>query len=113
MNWSIFGLLATILLPLIPIPQIYSVWKNKSGEGLSVMYILLQILANGSLAIYGFSLSDLYIGIANVLIVFGNITLIALKYYYARSTTDRDNNEINDIEGEIDQKSESKITIHA
>jgi MtN3 and saliva related transmembrane protein len=77
-----FGFLGTILLPLIPIPQLFRIYRSKKTKDLSIIYILVQILANSIFVVYGALLEDLFIIIPNAILVFLNFIMIGMKITY-------------------------------
>jgi uncharacterized protein with PQ loop repeat len=81
------GALGAMFLIFIPLPQIWRTYRTGSAGGLSLWYLLVQIITNGLFTAYGFLKDDLFIWIPNVSMVICNLILILLKYIY------RDNNQ--------------------
>lgn len=79
---DVFGIIGSVLLPIIPIPQIYEIYVNKSGHNISLLYILLQIIANSLFFVYGLGHEDLIIFFPNLILVFQNLIIIILVIYY-------------------------------
>lgn len=73
-----FGLFGSIILPMIPIPQIILIHKTKTTKDLSVAYVCLQILANATFFIYGTLQIDYFIMIPNLALILENIYIIFL-----------------------------------
>jgi uncharacterized protein with PQ loop repeat len=83
MSMNIVGVIGSIILPVIPIPQIYEICLNKSSENISLMYIFLQIVANSMFFAYGLSKTDYVIFIPNIILVAENLLLILLAVYFS------------------------------
>ena len=77
-----FGIIASILLPIMPIPQIIKIIRIKSGKELSIYYILFQLLANSCFLIFGALKNEIYVIIPNALLIFMNIVIIVMKYFF-------------------------------
>lgn len=77
-----FGIVASILLILIPFPQFYHTYKRKSAKDLSTVYLAFQMIANSIFMIYGILIKDPYVISSNCVLIFENILLVILKYYY-------------------------------
>lgn len=77
-----FGIISTILLILIPIPQILHTLRQQDASQLSLYFILFQILANLFFCIYGIIISDIFLIISNGMLVLQNLFLLFLKNYY-------------------------------
>jgi MtN3 and saliva related transmembrane protein len=85
------GLLAAIFLMCIPIPQLWKTIKTKSSGDISLWYIIMQIIANGTFMIYGYMVGDIYLIISNTFLVICNIFLIGLKYIFDGAQKESDN----------------------
>jgi len=79
---NVIGSVSSVLLSFIPLPQLYHTYQKKSADGLSIIYILFQIMANLLFLIYGVLVEDRYIISSNTSLIFLNIVLIFMKYYY-------------------------------
>ena len=77
-----FGIITSILLPIMPIPQIIKIIRIKSGKELSIYYILFQLLANLCFLIFGALKNEIYVIIPNALLIFMNIVIIVMKYFF-------------------------------
>jgi uncharacterized protein with PQ loop repeat len=77
-----FGIISSILLILIPVPQIIHTIKERDASQLSLYFILFQILANSVFCIYGIIILDVFLIVANSCLVIENIFLLFLKNYY-------------------------------
>ena len=80
-----FGITASILLPLIPFPQLYQIYRTKTAKDISIVYIVFQIIANAVFLVYGSLKYDLYVIIPNTLLIFFNIIMACMKYYYQKT----------------------------
>lgn len=89
-----FGIISTILLLLIPLPQIIHTLKEKDASQLSLYFILFQILANSVLLAYAFVILDVFLIISNTGLILQNTYLLILKEYYRRMSNTDSNNEI-------------------
>jgi len=76
------GMVSSILLAITPFAQVISTIRSKSAQGLSLYFMVLQIIASTGFMIYGILLSNIWIILPNTSLVFTNIILIILKYYF-------------------------------
>jgi MtN3 and saliva related transmembrane protein len=84
------GLLATLFLIFIPLPQLWKTIKTKSTRDLSIWYIIIQLLANSSYALYGILMNDPFVYVSNIIVVICNIVMIMLKCVYDNRTDNID-----------------------
>jgi MtN3 and saliva related transmembrane protein len=83
-----FGTIASILLPLIPLPQLLKIYQSKTARDVSIYYILVQILANVFFMLFGIMKNELFVIIPNALLILLNVVMIIMKYYYQRNSDD-------------------------
>jgi len=76
------GIIVSILIPIIPLPQIWTIYRTKTAKDLSACYILLQIVANSVFMTFGILKNDPYIVIPNAMIIFLNLVILSQKYWY-------------------------------
>lgn len=90
MHIFIIGLLGSIMLPIIPIPQIISIYRNSNEKNIniSMIYIGFQIIANLLFCIYGLFANDYFIFIPNLLLVLENIIIILMITFYQHNNYD-------------------------
>jgi len=77
-----FGLSASILLPLTPLPQLWKIYKTKKTKDIALWYILLQILANTCFLIFGILKTEIFVIIPNLALIIMNFIIILLKFYF-------------------------------
>lgn len=77
-----FGIATSIFLPIMPIPQIVHTFRTKSAKDINILYILFQIIANSTFLIFGILRKEMFVMIPNAALIFLNIVIIFLKYYY-------------------------------
>lgn len=82
---DILGYIGAFTLALITIPQIYTLYKSKSGDDLS--FGMLGMMAFGYIIFeaYGILLPSIPIIASTLLSLFNLTILTAMKIYYARA----------------------------
>lgn len=88
-----FGMAASVLLPLIPFPQLWRMYITKTADDLELWYILLQIVANTCFLIFGILKGELFVIIPNAGLNFLNLIMIGMKYYYKLRYHNRHDND--------------------
>ena len=86
MNWQLFGFVAGAVTCFGFVPQI---WKGYTTKHLKDMSYLMNALLTAGFTIwliYGINKKDVAIMAANVVSIFFNVTLIAMKYYYGKTS---------------------------
>ena len=85
--FEIIGYIGTFILGVTLAPQVYTTYVvHKSADGLSVVYLCLQLLANILFIIYALYLMSIPIIVSNCLVfVFSSLLLFA-KYWFRSST---------------------------
>ena len=73
------GYIASILLYMILIPQLYHIFKVKKMDQISWYFILLNLLTSILFLIYGILIEAFPIVIANIILCIQNLMLIFLK----------------------------------
>tara|TARA_Y100000590_G_C15707005_1_gene1009003 strand:- start:317 stop:673 length:357 start_codon:yes stop_codon:yes gene_type:complete len=76
------GYIGSILVTFCMLPQVYKTYKTKNVEGLSISFIILQILSSVCYIIYAMYEKTLPIMISNCATVFLSLILIILYYRY-------------------------------
>ena len=86
MNWQLWGFVAGALTSLGFLPQIIQGYRTKHLKDLS--YLMNGMLGIGMAMwlLYGISKKDIVIIAANIAGVAFNLTLMAMKYYYSRTS---------------------------
>jgi MtN3 and saliva related transmembrane protein len=80
---DIFGYIGAGCLIVRLMPQIYLTWKSKSGNGLSYLFLLIELTACINFLIYSILIWSFLI--ANAVAGISGILLIVLKTYYSRN----------------------------
>lgn len=82
MFWKIVGAVAACLTMFSFIPQVYKIWKTKSGKDISVI-MLVQFSAGATLwIVYGIYRKDAIIIVANVVTLVSLALALALHFRY-------------------------------
>jgi MtN3 and saliva related transmembrane protein len=82
---DIFGYIGAGCLIIRLMPQIYLTWKSKSGNGLSYLFLFIELTACINFLIYSILIWSYPILIANAVAGMCSILLIFLKTYYSRN----------------------------
>ncbi len=83
---EITGYSAAAFLSILFIPQVYKTFKTKDVNGLSYMFLFLQIITSALFITYGFLIDSIPVIIANTSTLLCNILLIFAKVKYKTST---------------------------
>tara|TARA_B110001469_G_scaffold98945_1_gene95802 strand:+ start:237 stop:536 length:300 start_codon:yes stop_codon:yes gene_type:complete len=78
-KYDYVGYIASILLCMILIPQLYHIFKVKKMDQISWYFILLNLLTSILFLIYGILIEAFPIVIANIILCIQNLMLIFLK----------------------------------
>jgi len=84
MQTEIIAVIATILVVVSWIPQLYKAYKTKSLKDFSYWFITIVILATLIWIIYGIAIHDSAIAIGNSVILLFPVLLVIMKFYYDR-----------------------------
>lgn len=79
---QIIGYSAAIFLIVTLLPQIHHTYKTKKVDDLSYFFIVLNLITSSLFLLYGILLQELPLIIANIFLIFQNITLIIFKKIY-------------------------------
>ena len=103
--FKIVGYLASIMLGILLIPQVYTTYKTKQVEGISVIFLYFELITVSLWILYGIgfiiedNIDGLPIIIANSALLINVIILLIMKYTYVETgTTDNNQSEINNVE---------------
>lgn len=80
---DIFMYVAGIILVFSFMPQIYTVYKNKSTRDIPYLYLLSQLIANSLIIAYGVIYKSIPILCTNISILFLLSILSGQKVYYS------------------------------
>ena len=83
---DIVGYVATGLLAITMIPQVYKTFKSKKANELSWIYLILQFIANILFVFYGFGINSLPVIISNCVVAACSSALIGAKMYFVGDT---------------------------
>jgi len=86
-----FGMFASLLLAITPFPQLYLTYKSKQANDISLFCIILQIIAFICFLVYGVLISQIFIIIPNSTLLFSNIILLIMKYYFQKKIIENPN----------------------
>ena len=76
------GMISSLLLAITPYAQVFSSLRLKSAKDISIFFIILQIIASSGFTLYGSLINEIWIIIPNASLVFANILIGTIKYYY-------------------------------
>ena len=83
---EIIGYSAAGFLSILFIPQVYQTFKTKDVNGLSYLFLFLQIITSGLFITYGVLIDSIPVIIANTSTLLCNILLIFAKIKYKNLT---------------------------
>ena len=93
------------MLGILLIPQVYTTYKTKQVEGISVIFLYFELITVSLWILYGIgfiiedNIDGLPIIIANSALLINVIILLIMKYTYVETgTTDNNQSEINNVE---------------
>ena len=86
MNWQLFGIIAGVFTSFGFVPQIIQGYKTKHLKDLSYLMNGLIGFGMGMWLVYGINRGDAAIIVANTTGVIFNIALLAMKYYYGKTS---------------------------
>ncbi len=76
------GLIASSLTTMAALPQLVKIFKEKSAENISLLWIVILVLGLSGWIYYGFLKKDLILLISNSLGVMINLTIAVLAIRY-------------------------------
>jgi len=76
------GFVATGLIGFSMVPQVYQTFRAKRADGLSMGYLVLQVISNILFIIYGYFINSLPILICNGMILLCSTLLVWAKCCY-------------------------------
>jgi MtN3 and saliva related transmembrane protein len=79
---DIIGFTAGFFSMAIFVPQVYKTWKSKSAKGVSIQMFILCTISSILWIIYGISLKEPAIYVANIVMLSLALTQIVLKIKY-------------------------------
>ena len=95
---NIFGHIGSCLVSINLIPQIVKIIKKKSGNNISYLTIILNILASIFMLLYGYYKFLYPVIISNSVILMSSLTILYFKKYY---NTENNNDYVEQIEIQI------------
>lgn len=82
MDFEIVGYMATAVIAVSLIPQVYKSWKTKSTKDISIPWVLIYILGLVLWIIYGFGISSTPLMLSASIESLIAISLLVLKLMY-------------------------------
>jgi len=79
------GMISSLLLAITPYAQVFSSFRLRSAKDISIYFIILQIIASSGFTLYGSLINEIWIIIPNASLVFANILIGSIKYYFEPS----------------------------
>ena len=80
----IFGWIATVISILYKLPQMYTFYKEKTSQGVSIMSLEIQTINYILYSLHGYMIGDPPLFLVSVISVFLNITLCCQYFYYRK-----------------------------
>ena len=87
------GYVASFMLSILMLPQIYETYKTKNASGISIWFLIFEVITTCLWVIYGigFLLEGVFDGIpiviANSCMLLSSLVLICMKRMYQQQTT--------------------------
>lgn len=81
---NIIGYIAAIFLSVLFIPQVIKTYKSKDVKGLSLIFLILEVITSVLFIIYGFLIKAIPVIVANCAALFCNILLMVAKLTFSK-----------------------------
>ena len=79
MDTDIIGYVGTGFLTITMVPQVYKTFRHGQAGGLSMGYLILQLISNGLFIAYGYFLHSLPVIIGNCVVAGCSLSLVYAK----------------------------------
>ena len=83
MNGDIIGYVGTGVLTITMIPQVYKTFRERRADGISMVYLLLQIVANILFILYGFCIHSMPVIVSNCMVISCSVSIVFGKLFFA------------------------------
>ena len=81
---EIIGWASSIILLLTLIKQVYKQWKERTGEGVSKLLFVGQLLASVGFTIYSYLVGNWVFTVTNAILTVNNIIGLWLSFYFRK-----------------------------
>ena len=82
MNGDIIGYAGTGVLTITMIPQVYKTFRERRADDISIVYLLLQIVANILFILYGFCIHSIPIIVSNCVVISCSMSIVLGKFLF-------------------------------
>lgn len=88
---EIIGWLSSGILLLTLIKQVYKQWKEGTGEGVSKLLFVGQVLASIGFTVYSYLLGNWIFTVTNAVLTVNNFIGLYLSFYFRRKNKTKEN----------------------
>ena len=88
---EIIGWASSIILLITLIKQVYKQWQEGTGEGVSKLLFVGQLLASIGFTIYSYLVENWVFTATNGILVVNNLVGMYLSFYFKRKNKKKDN----------------------
>ena len=81
---EIIGWASSIILLLTLIKQVYKQWKERTGEGVSKLLFIGQLLASVGFTIYSYLVGNWVFTVTNAILTVNNVIGLWLSFYFRK-----------------------------
>lgn len=81
---EIIGWASSIILLITLIKQVYKQWKERTGEGVSKLLFIGQLLASVGFTIYSYLVGNWVFTVTNGILTINNIIGLWLSFYFRK-----------------------------
>lgn len=81
---EIIGWASSIILLITLIKQVYKQWKERTGEGVSKLLFIGQLLASVGFTIYSYLVGNWVFTVTNAILTVNNIIGLWLSFYFRK-----------------------------
>ena len=81
---EIIGWASSIILLITLIKQVYKQWKERTGEGVSKLLFVGQLLASVGFTIYSYLVGNWVFTVTNAILTVNNIIGLWLSFYFRK-----------------------------
>jgi MtN3 and saliva related transmembrane protein len=81
---EIIGWASSIILLITLIKQVYKQWKERTGEGVSKLLFIGQLLASIGFTVYSYLVGNWVFTVTNAILTVNNIIGLWLSFYFRK-----------------------------
>ena len=90
---EIIGWASSIILLLTLIKQVYKQWKERTGEGVSKLLFVGQLLASIGFTVYSYLVGNWVFTVTNAILTVNNIIGLWLSFYFRKKAGEEESAE--------------------